>query len=46
MIDAGELRPSIDSVFALTDARAAFERSLASGKRGKVILRVVDGVPE
>ncbi len=45
MIDAGELRPSIDSVFALTDARAAFERSLASGKRGKVILRVIDGVP-
>jgi NADPH:quinone reductase-like Zn-dependent oxidoreductase len=45
MVDAGELRPSIDSVFALTDARAAFERSLASGKRGKVILRVVDGVP-
>ena len=46
MIDAGELRPAIDSVFPLTEARAAFERSLASGKRGKVILRVVDGVPE
>ncbi len=46
MIDAGELHPSVDSVFALTDARAAFERSLASGKRGKVILRVVDGVSE
>jgi NADPH:quinone reductase-like Zn-dependent oxidoreductase len=45
MIDAGELRPAIDSVFPLSDARAAFERSLASGKRGKVILRVVDGVP-
>ncbi len=46
IIDAGELRPAIDSVFPLTEARAAFERSLASGKRGKVILRVVDGVPE
>ena len=45
IVDAGELRPAIDSVFALSDARAAFERSLASGKRGKVILRVVDGVP-
>jgi NADPH:quinone reductase-like Zn-dependent oxidoreductase len=45
MIDAGELRPAIDSVFPLSDARAAFERSLASGKRGKVILRVVGGVP-
>ena len=46
MIDAGELRPAIDSVFPLTDARTAFERSLASGKRGKVVLRVVDGVPD
>ncbi len=46
MIDAGELRPAIDSVFPLTDARAAFERSLVSGKRGKVILRVLDGVPQ
>ena len=45
IVDAGELRPAIDSVFPLSDARAAFERSLASGKRGKVILRVVDGVP-
>lgn len=46
MIDAGELRPAIDSVFPLSDARAAFERSLASGKRGKVVLRVVGGVPD
>ena len=45
IVDAGELRPAIDSVFPLSDARAAFERSLASGKHGKVILRVVDGVP-
>jgi NADPH:quinone reductase-like Zn-dependent oxidoreductase len=46
MIDAGDLRPAIDSVFPLSDAVAAFERSLASGKRGKVILRVVGGVPD
>ena len=45
IVDAGELRPAIDSVFPLSDARAAFERSLASGKRGKVVLRVVGGVP-
>ena len=45
IVDAGELRPAIDSVFPLTDARAAFERSLASGKRGKVVLRVAGGVP-
>ena len=40
MIDRGELRVAIDSVFPLEDARAAFERSLATGKRGKVVLRV------
>ena len=43
MIDAGELRPAIDSVFPLADARAAFERSLASGKKGKVVLQVRQG---
>jgi NADPH:quinone reductase-like Zn-dependent oxidoreductase len=42
VIDGGELRPSIDSVFPLADARAAFERSMAEGKRGKVVLRIVD----
>ena len=40
LVDEGDLRPAIDSVFPLEDARAAFERSLASGKRGKVVLRV------
>jgi NADPH:quinone reductase-like Zn-dependent oxidoreductase len=40
LIDEGRLRPAIDSVFALSDARAAFERSLAPGKRGKVVLRI------
>jgi NADPH:quinone reductase-like Zn-dependent oxidoreductase len=41
-VDAGELRPEVDSVFALDDARAAFERSMEQGKRGKVVLRIVD----
>jgi NADPH:quinone reductase-like Zn-dependent oxidoreductase len=44
MIDAGDLRPAIDSVFPLSDARGAFERSQASGKTGKVVIRVVGGV--
>src|SRR6185369_17098733 len=33
IVDAGELRPAIDSVYPLSEARAAFERTLASGKR-------------
>jgi NADPH:quinone reductase-like Zn-dependent oxidoreductase len=42
LVDREELRPEIDSTFALADARAAFERTMARGKRGKVVLRVVD----
>ena len=33
-----ELRVAIDSTFALSDAAVAFERSLASGKHGKVVI--------
>jgi NADPH:quinone reductase-like Zn-dependent oxidoreductase len=40
LVDAGRLRPSIDSVFPLEDARAAFERVASRGKRGKVVLEV------
>ena len=40
LADDGLLDPQIDSIFALEDARAAFERSLTGGKRGKVVLRV------
>jgi len=45
LIDRGQVRPAIDSVFALADARAAFERSMAAGKAGKVVisLRCRDG---
>ncbi len=42
LVDEGDLRPAIDSVFSLAEARAAFERSLASGKRGKVVIHVAD----
>jgi NADPH:quinone reductase-like Zn-dependent oxidoreductase len=42
LIDAGDLRPAIDSVFPLSAAREAFERSMARGKSGKVVLRVAD----
>jgi NADPH:quinone reductase-like Zn-dependent oxidoreductase len=40
LADQGALRPAIDSVHPISEARAAFERSLASGKRGKVVIRV------
>jgi NADPH:quinone reductase-like Zn-dependent oxidoreductase len=36
----GELRPEIDSVFELEEARAAFARLSERGKHGKVVLRV------
>ena len=41
LADSGELRVAIDSIFALSDGKAAFERSLESGKRGKVVINVV-----
>jgi NADPH:quinone reductase-like Zn-dependent oxidoreductase len=40
-LDSGQLRVAIDSTFPLSEAAAAFERSLASGKHGKVVIRVV-----
>jgi NADPH:quinone reductase-like Zn-dependent oxidoreductase len=43
LVDAGELRPEVDSVFPLAEARAAFERVAARGKRGKVVLEVGSG---
>jgi NADPH:quinone reductase-like Zn-dependent oxidoreductase len=42
LVDDSVIRPAIDSVFPLADARAAFERVMMPGKRGKVVLRVVD----
>lgn len=38
----GRLRAPIDSVIPLVEARSAFERILARGNRGKVVLRVAD----
>src|SRR5215468_5812322 len=40
LADEGAIRPEVDSVFRLADARAAFDRVAARGKRGKVVLRV------
>ena len=40
LVDAGQLRTEVDSVFPLAEAPAAFERVASRGKRGKVVLEV------
>jgi NADPH:quinone reductase-like Zn-dependent oxidoreductase len=40
LVDDGAVRSAIDAVFALDDAVPAFERVMAAGKRGKVVLEV------
>jgi NADPH:quinone reductase-like Zn-dependent oxidoreductase len=40
LVDSGALHPAIDSVYPLSEAPAAFERSMARRKRGKVVIRV------
>jgi NADPH:quinone reductase-like Zn-dependent oxidoreductase len=40
LVDDGSLRPSVDSVYELTDAEAAFQRLAQRGKRGKVVLTI------
>ena len=42
LVDAGDLRVTIDEVFDLAAARTAFERSLGEHGGGKIVLRVVD----
>jgi NADPH:quinone reductase-like Zn-dependent oxidoreductase len=40
LVDEGVVKPLIDSVFPLAEARSAFERVMEPEKRGKVVLRV------
>jgi NADPH:quinone reductase-like Zn-dependent oxidoreductase len=42
LADEGIVRPLVDSVFPLADARKAFERVAMPGKRGKVVLQIGD----
>jgi NADPH:quinone reductase-like Zn-dependent oxidoreductase len=42
LADAGELQTEIDSIFSLAEARQAFARTAARGKRGKVVLSVIE----
>jgi NADPH:quinone reductase-like Zn-dependent oxidoreductase len=43
LADEGAVKPRVDVVVPLADARSAFERVMAPGKRGKVVLEVVPG---
>ncbi len=43
LVDEGNVRPAIDSVFPLNEARSAFERVMLPGKRGKIVLRIGGG---
>jgi NADPH:quinone reductase-like Zn-dependent oxidoreductase len=40
LIDDGRIRPIIDRVFPLSEARAAFDRSMGDHGGGKIVLRV------
>src|SRR2546423_11213465 len=42
LIDSGHLRPIIDTVFPLSQARHAYEQGARGHTRGKIVLRVVD----
>ena len=42
LLDRGELRAAVPGVFALSDARAAFERAQDRSGSGKVVLRIAD----
>jgi NADPH:quinone reductase-like Zn-dependent oxidoreductase len=42
LLDAGQLRPIIDTVFPLAQARQAYEQAAKGHTRGKIVLRVMD----
>jgi len=42
LIDAGHIRPIIDTVVPLSEARQAYEQGAKGHMRGKIVLRVVD----
>ena len=42
LIDSGHLRPIIDTMFPLSQARQAYEQGARGHTRGKIVLRVVD----
>ena len=45
LIDGGQLRPSVEAVYPLSEGRAAFERAVAGHLSGKVVLSVTGPIP-
>jgi NADPH:quinone reductase-like Zn-dependent oxidoreductase len=42
LIDVGQIRPIIDTVYPLAQARQAYEQAAKGHARGKIVLRVID----
>jgi NADPH:quinone reductase-like Zn-dependent oxidoreductase len=42
LVDAGRLRPIVETVVPLAQARAAYQLGASGHRRGKIVLRVVD----
>jgi NADPH:quinone reductase-like Zn-dependent oxidoreductase len=42
LLDAGQIRPIIETVLPLSEARQAYEHGAKGYTRGKIVLRVVD----
>ncbi|TME13063.1 MAG: zinc-binding dehydrogenase [Chloroflexi bacterium] len=42
LIDTGRIRPIIETVLPLSQARQAYEQGAGGHTRGKIVLRVVD----
>jgi NADPH:quinone reductase-like Zn-dependent oxidoreductase len=42
LIDAGQIRPIVETVLPLSEARQAYEQGAKGHTRGKIVLRVVD----
>jgi NADPH:quinone reductase-like Zn-dependent oxidoreductase len=43
LLDAGHMRPIVETVLPLSEARQAYEQGAKGHIRGKIVLRVVDG---
>ncbi|MDR3574412.1 MAG: zinc-binding dehydrogenase [Anaerolineaceae bacterium] len=42
LADQGQLKPAIDQVYSLAQARQAFERSLSAHPAGKIVLQIAE----